>query len=141
RQPNMQISIPKPSKPADGRLSFREYLAVFPTILKSTGIGTFIGALPGLGSSTAAFIAYGEAQRTTRKPQEYGKGSVEAIAAAESANNAVCGSSLIPMLTLGIPGDDVAALLMGAFLIHGLTPGPMIFFEHTEIIYAIFAGF
>src|SRR5699024_7740675 len=106
-----------------------------------TGIGTFIGALPGLGSSTAAFIAYGEAQRTTRKPQEYGKGSVEAIAAAESANNAVCGSSLIPMLTLGIPGDDVAALLMGAFLIHGLTPGPMIFFEHTEIIYAIFAGF
>src|SRR5699024_2444822 len=106
RQPNMQISIPKPSKPADGRLSFREYLAVFPTILKSTGIGTFIGALPGLGSSTAAFIAYGEAQRTTRKPQEYGKGSVEAIAAAESANNAVCGSSLIPMLTLGIPGDD-----------------------------------
>lgn len=135
------LSIPKPEKPSDGRLSLKEYLSVFPTILKSTGIGTFIGALPGLGSSTAAFIAYGEAKRTTKKPQEYGKGSVEGIAAAESANNAVCGSSLIPMLTLGIPGDDVAALLMGAFLIHGLTPGPMIFFEHTEIIYAIFAGF
>src|SRR5699024_6299494 len=106
-----------------------------------TGIGTFIGALPGLGSSTAAFIAYGEARRTTKEPQKYGKGSVEGIAAAESANNAVCGSSLIPMLTLGIPGDDVAALLMGAFLIHGLTPGPMIFYESTEIIYAIFEGF
>ncbi|HLR29900.1 MAG TPA: tripartite tricarboxylate transporter permease, partial [Paenalcaligenes sp.] len=136
-----EVTIPKPKKPADGRLSFREYLSVFPTILKSTGIGTFIGALPGLGSSTAAFIAYGEARRTTKEPQKYGKGSVEGIAAAESANNAVCGSSLIPMLTLGIPGDDVAALLMGAFLIHGLTPGPMIFYESTDIIYAIFAGF
>ncbi|MEH6814871.1 MAG: tripartite tricarboxylate transporter permease, partial [Motiliproteus sp.] len=103
--------------------------------------GTFVGALPGLGSSTAAFIAYGEARRTAKNPEEYGKGSVEGIAAAESANNAVCGSSMIPMLTLSIPGDDVAALLMGAFLIHGLTPGPMIFFEHTETIYAIFAGF
>lgn len=136
-----QVSIPKPKKPGDGRLSFKEYVSVLPTILKSTGIGTFIGALPGLGSSTAAFIAYGEARRTTKSPKQYGKGSIEGIAAAESANNAVCGSSLIPMLTLGIPGDDVAALLMGAFLIHGLTPGPMIFFEHTEIIYAIFAGF
>src|SRR5690625_3019690 len=135
------VTIPKPSKPQDGRLGLKEYLALFPTILKSTGIGTFIGALPGLGSSTAAFIAYGEAQRTTKKPEEYGKGSVEGIAAAESANNAVCGSSMIPMLTLGIPGDDVAALLMGAFLIHGLTPGPMIFHEHTDIIYPIFAGF
>jgi len=136
-----EVTIPKSKKPADGRMSLREYLSVFPTILKSTGIGTFIGALPGLGSSTAAFIAYGEARRTTKEPQKYGKGSVEGIAAAESANNAVCGSSLIPMLTLGIPGDDVAALLMGAFLIHGLTPGPMIFYESTEIIYAIFAGF
>src|SRR5699024_5106081 len=63
------------------------------------------------------------------------------IASAESASNAVCGSSMIPMLTLGIPGDDVTALLMGAFLIHGLTPGPTIFYEHTDIIYAVFAGF
>lgn len=141
RQSNSKMSIPKAKKSSDGTLSFKEYISLAPTLLKSTAIGTFIGALPGLGSSTAAFIAYGEAKRTAEKPEEYGKGSVEGIAAAESANNAVCGSSLIPMLTLGIPGDDVAALLMGAFLIHGLTPGPMIFFENTEIIYAIFAGF
>lgn len=139
--PHHQLAIPPSKSPADSRISFAEFRGVFRTILKSSGIGTFIGALPGLGSSTAAFIAYGEAKRTSKKPEEYGKGSVEGIAAAESANNAVCGSSMIPMLTLSIPGDDVAALLMGAFLIHGLTPGPMIFFEHTETIYAIFAGF
>ncbi|MDK9764684.1 tripartite tricarboxylate transporter permease [Vibrio sp. D420a] len=125
----------------DGRISLKEFRAVFKTILKSTGIGTVIGALPGLGSSTAAFMAYGEAKRVSKNPDEFGKGSVEGIAAAESANNAVCGSSLIPMLTLSLPGDDVAALLMGAFIIHGLTPGPMIFTEHTDTIYAIFAGF
>jgi len=139
--PHHELAITHSPNPADNRISFKEYKDVFRTILKSSGIGTFIGALPGLGSSTAAFIAYGEAKRTSKKPDEYGKGSVEGIAAAESANNAVCGSSMIPMLTLSIPGDDVAALLMGAFLIHGLTPGPMIFFEHTETIYAIFAGF
>ncbi|MEZ2625071.1 tripartite tricarboxylate transporter permease [Paenalcaligenes hominis] len=138
---NAVVSIPKPKEPSDGKLNAKEYWSIFPTILKSTGIGTIIGALPGLGSSAAAFIAYGEAKRTAKKPEEFGKGSIAGVAAAESAGNAVCGSSMIPMLTLGIPGDDVAALLMGAFLIHGLTPGPMIFFEHTEIIYAIFAGF
>lgn len=139
--PHHKLAITHSPNPADNRISFGEFKQVFRTILKSSGIGTFIGALPGLGSSTAAFIAYGEAKRTSKNPDEYGKGSVEGIAAAESANNAVCGSSMIPMLTLSIPGDDVAALLMGAFLIHGLTPGPMIFFEHTETIYAIFAGF
>ncbi|MBN3562288.1 tripartite tricarboxylate transporter permease [Aliamphritea spongicola] len=141
RVPHHEMMITHSPKPEDNRISFKEFRSVFRTILKSSGIGTFIGALPGLGSSTAAFIAYGEAKRTSKKPEEYGKGSVEGIAAAESANNAVCGSSMIPMLTLSIPGDDVAALLMGAFLIHGLTPGPLIFFEHTETIYAIFAGF
>jgi putative tricarboxylic transport membrane protein len=139
--PHHDLSLAKSKNPDDNRLSFKEFRSVFKTILKSSGIGTFIGALPGLGSSTAAFMAYGEAKRTSKNPEKYGKGSVEGIAAAESANNAVCGSSMIPMLTLSIPGDDVAALLMGAFLIHGLTPGPMIFFEHTETIYAIFAGF
>ncbi|MGY0215934.1 tripartite tricarboxylate transporter permease [Endozoicomonadaceae bacterium StTr2] len=141
KKSHSDMAITRSPNPADNRISWKEYRSVFGTILKSSGIGTFIGALPGLGSSTAAFMAYGEAKRTSKKPEEYGKGSIEGIAAAESANNAVCGSSLIPMLTLSIPGDDVAALLMGAFLIHGLTPGPLIFFEHTETIYAIFAGF
>jgi putative tricarboxylic transport membrane protein len=141
KTPHEKMIITTSSVKADNRISWIEFRSVLSTILKSSGIGTAIGALPGLGSSTAAFIAYGESKRTSKKPEKYGKGSVEGIAAAESANNAVCGSSLIPMLTLGIPGDDVAALLMGAFLIHGLVPGPLIFLEHTDTIYAIFSGF
>ncbi len=141
KTPHYDLILEKSPNPDDNRVTWKEYRSVFGTMLKSTGIGTFIGALPGLGSSAAAFLAYGEAKRTSRKPETFGKGSLHGIAAAESANNAVCGSSMIPMLTLSIPGDDVTALLMGAFLIHGITPGPTIFYEHTDVIYAIFAGF
>ncbi|MGH1350991.1 MAG: tripartite tricarboxylate transporter permease [Methyloligellaceae bacterium] len=141
KKPQHELALKNSSNPADGKISWNEYRPLIGTILKSSGIGTFIGALPGLGSSTAAFIAYGEAKRVSKTPEKFGDGSLEGIASAESANNAVCGSSMIPMLTLSIPGDDVAALLMGAFLIHGLTPGPMIFFESADVIYAIFAGF
>lgn len=139
--PIKDMQFIKSTNAADNRISWKEYRSVLGTILKSSGIGTFIGALPGLGSSTAAFLAYGEAKRCSSKPEEFGKGSIRGIAAAESANNAVCGASMIPMLTLSIPGDDVAALLMGAFLIQGITPGPTIFYEHTSVIYSIFAGF
>lgn len=141
KTPHHDLVLSKSSNPDDNRVTWKEYRSVIGTLLKSTGIGTFIGALPGLGSSAAAFLAYGEAKRTAKNPDEFGKGSLHGIAAAESANNAVCGSSMIPMLTLSIPGDDVTALLMGAFLIHGITPGPTIFYEHTNVIYAIFAGF
>lgn len=141
KAPHHDLQMGGSAHPDDGRLTWREYLTLLPTMIKGSAIGTFIGALPGLGSSTAAFISYGEAKRVSKRPQDFGKGSLEGIAAAESANNAVCGSSMIPMLTLSIPGDDVAALLMGAFLIHGLTPGPMIFFDNAPTIYAIFAGF
>lgn len=141
KTPHQDLVLPVTSNPADSRVSLAEFRSVLGTIIKSTGIGTVIGALPGLGSSAAAFLAYGEAKRSARNPEEFGKGSLHGVAAAESANNAVCGSSMIPMLTLSIPGDDVTALLMGAFLIHGITPGPTIFYEHTEVIYAIFAGF
>jgi putative tricarboxylic transport membrane protein len=141
KSPHHDLMLNKSANLDDNRITWKEYCSVFSTMLKSSSIGTFIGALPGLGSSAAAFLAYGEAKRTAKNPDEFGKGSIRGIAAAESANNAVCGSSMIPMLTLSIPGDDVTALLMGAFLIHGITPGPTIFYEHTEVIYAIFAGF
>ena len=139
--PTAQMRLTKSSNPDDNRISLKEFRSVLPTIIKSSGIGTFIGSLPGLGSSTAAFLAYGEAKRTSKNPEEFGKGSIKGIAAAESANNAVCAAAMIPMLTLSIPGDDVTALLFGAFLIQGITPGPTIFFEHTQVIYGIFAGF
>ena len=127
--------------PDDNRISWKEYKSVLGTIIKSSGIGTVLGTLPGLGSTPAAFLAYGEAKRTAKRPEMFGKGSIRGIAAAESANNAVCAAAMIPMLTLSIPGDDVTALLFGAFLIQGITPGPTIFFEHTQVIYGIFAGF
>ncbi|SDP05210.1 tripartite tricarboxylate transporter permease [Desulforhopalus singaporensis] len=138
-QGNLKLTVSP--NPEDNRISWREYRSVLGTIIKSSGIGTFIGSLPGLGSTTAAFLAYGEARRTAKNPEKFGNGSIRGIAAAESANNAVCGAAMIPMLTLSIPGDDVTALLFGAFLIQGITPGPTIFFEHTQVIYGIFAGF
>ena len=139
--PQSRIQLTVSPNPEDNRISWKEYRSVFGTIIKSSGIGTFIGSLPGLGSTPAAFLAYGEAKRTAKNPEKFGKGSIRGIAAAESANNAVCGAAMIPMLTLSIPGDDVTALLFGAFLIQGITPGPTIFFEHTQVIYGIFAGF
>lgn len=135
------MSLTISPNPEDNRISWKEYRSVLGTIVKSSGIGTVLGSLPGLGSTPAAFLAYGEAKRTSKNPEMFGKGSIRGIAAAESANNAVCAAAMIPMLTLSIPGDDVTALLFGAFLIQGITPGPTIFFEHTQVIYGIFAGF
>ncbi len=99
--------------------------------------GTFLGILPGAGGPIAAFISYDYAQKASRNPEEYGEGSIEGIAAPESANNAVAGGALIPMMTLGIPGDPVTAILIGALLIHGLAPGPLLFIERADFAYAV----
>jgi len=127
-------------KGEDGTLSLREVRSHLPILLRSSLIGSIIGAMPGLGASPAAFMAYSEARRTSKKPEQFGNGAVEGILAPEAANNAVTGSAMIPLLTLGIPGDDVTAVLMGAFLIQGLTPGPNIFFESTTVVYGIFGS-
>ena len=125
---------------SDGTFSWGEFKALLPLFLRSSVIGSAIGALPGLGASPAAYVAYSEALRTSKNPEKFGKGSVEGVIAPEAANNAVTGSAMIPLLTLGIPGDDVTAVLMGAFLIQGLTPGPNIFFENTVVVYGLFAS-
>ncbi len=109
-------------------------------ITQSAVIGGLIGALPGLGSTAAAFTCYGLAKRTSKHPEEYGKGSIEGIMACETGNNGTCGPALIPMLTLGIPGSSTAAILYGTLLMHGIVPGPQIFNEHGPIIYAVFIG-
>ncbi|MBP3730392.1 MAG: tripartite tricarboxylate transporter permease, partial [Mailhella sp.] len=124
----------------NGKFSFREAKSHFPLLVRSSLLGSAIGTLPGLGASPAAFMAYSEARRTSKHPERFGKGAVEGVLAPEAANNAVTGSAMIPLLTLGIPGDDVTAVLMGAFLIQGLTPGPNIFFESTSIVYGIFGS-
>lgn len=111
------------------------------TMLKSSIIGVIIGATPGTGAAIASFMAYGEAKRSSKYPEEYGKGSPEAVAASESANNGVTGATLIPMLTLGIPGDVITAVLMGALMIQGLNPGPQLFTQHADLTYTVIVGF
>jgi putative tricarboxylic transport membrane protein len=125
---------------SDDRLSWRELRGCWRAILRGAVIGTGVGALPGLGASVAAFLAYGAERRASRAPEEFGTGKLEGIAAVEAANNAVIGSSLIPLLTLGIPGSATAALIVGAFLIHGITPGPFVFSQNGAVIYGLFAS-
>ncbi len=109
-------------------------------IFRSSVIGTVIGIIPGEGAAVGAFFAYSEAKRRSRTPGEYGTGIPEGVVAPETANNATVGGALVPTLTLGVPGSPAAAVLLGALLIQGLTPGPKLFSEEPELMYAIFMG-
>lgn len=122
------------------RLTFGEYWSQKWNILISGIIGTFIGVLPGVGGSTASFLAYAEAKRRSKYPEQFGTGIIGGVAAAESANNGVCGGALVPMLALGIPGDVVTAILVGAFIAHGLKPGPLLFTQHINDVYMIYVS-
>ena len=133
-------AAPKIESGRDDRLSASEFFGLGRTIFRSAVIGTAIGALPGLGATIAGFLGYGAARRASRNPAEFGKGSPEGVAAAEAANSAVVGANLIPLLALGIPGNVAAALLVGAFIIHGIAPGPWLFDEHGRLIYGMFAA-
>lgn len=109
-------------------------------LLRSSIIGVIVGIVPATGVGTASYIAYSEAKRNSKTPELYGKGVLEGIAATESANNAVTGGALIPLLTLGVPGDIVTAIMLGALMIQGLVPGPMLFKEEPVIVYSIFTA-
>ena len=109
-------------------------------LLRSSILGTFVGILPGAGGNVASFVAYNEAKRWSKNPEEFGKGTIEGVVASESANNATVSSSLIPLLSLGIPGSPVAAVLLGGLLIHGLNPGAKLFIEHGDIAYTFIFG-
>jgi len=108
------------------------------TVVRSSFIGVFIGATPAAGASIASVIAYGQEKRFSKKPETFGKGAIEGVAAAEAANNSSVGGALIPMLTLGIPGDPMGPILMGALMLHGLAPGPLLFQENPEIVSVVF---
>lgn len=122
------------------RLPFSEIWKHKWTLLKSSFLGIFIGIIPGAGTGIASFISYNEAKRTSKHPEEYGNGSLEGIAAVESSNNGVTSASLIPLLTLGLPGSPSAAVLIGAFTMKGLSVGPMLFRENAVIMYTIMFG-
>ncbi len=125
---------------ADNSLKPGEFWGNWRTLLRSASIGTGIGMLPGLGVSLAAFLGYGAAQRASKTPEKFGTGAVEGIQATEAANSAVVGANLIPTISLGIPGNVAAALLVSAFMIHGVVPGPLMMVEHAELVYSIFAS-
>ena len=108
---------------------------MMPTYLRSSIIGIIIGILPGAGGSIASFMAYNEERRASKHPELFGTGVIEGVAAPEAANNALCGGALIPMLTLGIPGDSVAAIIMGGLMVHGLLPGAELFTKHANVTY------
>jgi len=107
-------------------------------LLKSSLIGSFIGALPGTGAATAAFVSYSEAKRSAPDRARLGTGEPTGIVAAESANNAVTGSAMVPTLALGIPGDPVTAVMLGTLIVQGVTPGPRLFTHGLDLVYAIF---
>ena len=107
-------------------------------LIRSSLIGTIIGIIPGTGSAVSPWIAYSETRRVSKHKELFGKGSYEGVAAAESANNGVTGGAMIPLLCLGIPGDAVTAVLLGALMIQGLTPGPMLFVTHATVIQEIY---
>lgn len=119
-------------------ISLAEIWANRSALLRGSLIGTFIGIVPATGSGTASFAAYSEAKRNSRHPEAFGNGAIEGLAATESANNAVTGGALIPLLTLGIPGDVVTAIILGALMIQGMTPGPLLFQEQGALVYSIF---
>jgi putative tricarboxylic transport membrane protein len=122
------------------RVTWAEFKRCFKSIIRGSCIGVILGAIPGIGGAPAAFMAYNEARRTSRYRDNFGKGEIEGIAAAESGNNGCAGATLIPLLSLGVPGDVVTAVILGAFMMHNLTPGPLLFQEHIVLVYAVYIG-
>ena len=122
------------------KISFKEVLAHWKNLLRSSLIGIVIGILPGAGGTIANLLAYDQAKKYSKYPEKFGTGIPDGIIAPESANNAVTGGAFVPMLTLGIPGNSVTAILMAGLLLHGLTPGPGLFRDNIGVVYSIFAS-
>ena len=124
----------------DGKITKDEWKRMIRPIVLSSFIGSMVGIVPGTGASEASWFSYNTAKNMSKHPEEFGHGSVEGIAAAESANNAVTGATLVPLLTLGIPGDGCVAIMLSALMINGLNPGLSLFTTDGPIMYAIMIG-
>lgn len=111
-----------------------------PVSIRSAIIGTFIGIIPAAGADIAAFVSYDVAKKLSKHPEKFGTGCVEGVAAPEAGNNGDTSGALVPMLTLGVPGDATAAVLIGALTLHGLQPGPLLFTDHADVVHQIFAS-
>jgi putative tricarboxylic transport membrane protein len=117
-----------------------EWRRCIPVILRGTFIGSVVGILPGLGASVGSFLSYAATRKASKTPEKFGTGMIEGIAAAESADNAVVPSSLVPLFALGIPGSVIAAILIAAFILHGLTPGPLMFKQQPRLVADVYAA-
>lgn len=118
----------------------RELRDVGRATVVGTIVGLIVGVMPGAGATASSFVAYNEARRWSRRPELFGKGSMEGVAAPETANNAVQGGDLVPTLALGIPGSNSAAIMLAALILHGIVPGPFLLAKHTQLVYTLFAG-
>lgn len=114
--------------------------SLVPAQLRSAVIGTIVGAVPGTGSDIGAIVAYSQGKNLSKHPEKFGSGYEEGVACPESGNNSAVGGTMIPLLTLGIPGGAVTAILLGAFMTHGLTPGPLLMERNADLVYKIFVG-
>jgi putative tricarboxylic transport membrane protein len=119
---------------------FRMIMRLRRATLIGSGLGSVEGAMPGAGATVAAFMSYNEAKRWSKHPEEFGKGSPEGVAAPEAANNAVTATALVPTLTFGIPGSGSMAVLLGALILHGLTPGPLLLANNPDLVYGLYGG-
>lgn len=132
-----QVKAPTPEA---SRLSWREFVQVMPATLRGSLVGIVIGILPGLGATLASFLSYTWTKKASKEPGRFGQGMPQGVAASESADNASVPASLVPVFAIGLPGSLSTALLMGAFMLHGLTPGPFLFRDDSELVYGIFLG-
>jgi putative tricarboxylic transport membrane protein len=120
--------------------TLRELRDLWPATLIGTIVGLIVGVMPGAGATASSFVAYNEARRWSKRPDLFGKGSMEGVAAPETANNAVQGGDLVPTLALGIPGSNSAAIMLAALILHGIQPGPFLLAKHSQLVYTLFAG-
>lgn len=128
-------------KSLKGGITLKEFSSVKKPIAIGSAIGSVVGVFPGLGAPAASWFSYVAAKRFSKKKEMFGKGNPEGIAGPESANNATVGGALVPLLSLGIPGSPAIAVIMGAFIIHGIQPGPLVFSNEAMLVYGIFYGF
>lgn len=133
-----QNQVKKTDNISNNRVSLAEFKHCLPAIFGGVGIGSALGAIPGIGTTVAAYLSYMHTKRVSKHPELFGKGALEGVAAAEAGNNAVVGPNLIPLITLGIPGNLAAALILGAFMMHGLVPGPLFMQQYAPMLYALF---
>ncbi len=122
-------------------IRWREWKSQLTNLFRSSGIGTGVGILPGVGANIGSLVAYSTARSSSKTPEEFGKGCDEGIVASESANNATVGGALVPLIALGIPGSVIDAILLGAFVIHGLQPGPLLFENNPEVVATITSSY